>query len=423
MAGLCCDFTPISAAVNFPPCAPWCYDRANMGAYGFTLFNTAIGRCGIAWSERGVVRVQLPEARDAATRARLLSDHADAAEALPPPKIQRVVDNIVALLAGEAAELSDAVLDMHQVPPFHRRVYDVARAIAPGATLSYGEIAKQLGAAGAARAVGQALGRNPFAVVVPCHRVLSAAGKIGGFSANGGIATKLRMLSIEAARMNGHSSSFDGDGTFGFESAVAVAQLRASSDSMARLIEAVGPFGLRLKRTPSVFVALAEAIVYQQLTGKAAATIYARVCALFPRAHEGPTPEQILRVSDQKLRAAGLSGAKLLSLKDLARKSVDGDIPLLSQIHGMDDEAVIECLTRVRGIGRWTVQMMLMSRLGRPDILPVDDYGVRKGYALAFNKRSLPTPKALAKLGVQWQPYRTVASWYFWRALDPVQTK
>ncbi len=389
-----------------------------MAAHGYALFDTAIGRCGIAWSERGITCVQLPQGRDTVARARLSANHPDAEETIPPSAIQRVVDNIIALLAGEAAQLSNAVLDMRHVPPFHRRVYETARVIAPGATMSYGEIARQLGAAGAARAVGQALGRNPFAVVVPCHRVIGADGRVNGFSANGGIATKLRMLSIEAARVQNHQPLFEGDGVFGFDTAAAVATLRDSSKSMAKLIDAVGPFRLRLKRAPSVFAALAEAIVYQQLTGRAAATIYARVCALCPRAHEGPTAERILRISEQKLRDAGLSGAKLLALKDLARKTVDRQVPELSQLHAMQDEEIVERLTRVRGIGRWTVEMMLMSRLGRPDILPVDDYGVRKGYALAFNKRKLPTPGALAKLGMKWKPYRTVASWYFWRALD-----
>ena len=226
--------------------------------------------------------------------------------------MQRALDGIVALLRGEASDLSAVALDMERVPPFHRRVYEAARTIPPGATLSYGEIAARLGAPGSARAVGQALGRNPFAIVVPCHRVLAAGGKVGGFSANGGVTTKLRLLSIEGARANGSAALFDGDGALGFDPSVAVAHLRASDAALARVIDAVGPFRMQLKKTPSIFVALAEAIVYQQLNGKAAATIFARVCALFPRAHEGPTAEQILRASDEKLRGAGLSRAKLL---------------------------------------------------------------------------------------------------------------
>jgi methylated-DNA-[protein]-cysteine S-methyltransferase len=389
-----------------------------MSADGFTLFDTAIGRCGIAWGARGVVGVQLPEAREHETRARVVRRFPAAREAPPPPDVQRALDGIVALLLGEASDLSAVPLDMHSVPPFHRRVYEVARTIPPGATLSYGDIATRLGAQGAARAVGQALGRNPFAIVVPCHRVVAAGGRVGGFSANGGITTKLRLLAIEGARANGAMALFDGDGALGFDPGVAVAHVRASDVALARLIDAVGPFRMRLAKTPSLFVALAEAIVYQQLTAKAAATIFARVRALFPRAHEGPTAEQILRVSDERLRAAGLSRSKLLSLRDLAQRAVAGDIPTLAEVHRMEDAAIIERLTGVRGVGRWTVEMLLIFRLGRPDVLPADDYGIRKGFATAFKKRDLPARKDLERRGARWKPYRTVASWYLWRAAD-----
>jgi methylated-DNA-[protein]-cysteine S-methyltransferase len=389
-----------------------------MTAYHFALFDTKLGRCGIAWGERGVIGVQLPEARESATRARVLERFPDASEVEPPPDVQQALDAIAALLRGESAELSSVALDMQRVPPFHRRVYEVARTIAPGTTLSYGEVAARLGAPGSARAVGQALGRNPFAIVVPCHRVLAAGGKVGGFSANGGIRTKLRLLSIEGARANPRAALFDGDGVLGFDPAVALEQLRASDAVLARLIDAVGPFRMELKQTSSIFGALAEAIVYQQLTGKAAATIFARVCALFPRAHEGLTANQILRVSDDKLRAAGLSRSKLLSLRDLAQKAHSGAIPTLAEVQHMDDETIIERLTEVRGIGRWTAEMVLIFRLGRPDVLPADDYGIRKGFAVAFKKRELPAREDLEKRGERWKPYRTVASWYLWRAVE-----
>jgi O-6-methylguanine DNA methyltransferase len=388
-----------------------------MKAHGFTLFDTSIGRCGIAWSERGIVAVQLPESREPDTRARLLKNHPDATEGAPPPEIQRALDCIVALMAGEEADLSSAVLDMQRVSPFHRRVYEVARTIAPGATISYGEIAKQMGTDGSARAVGQALGRNPFAIVVPCHRVLAASGKLGGFSANGGIATKLRMLSIEAARASGQGALFEGDGVFGFDPDVAVAHLRGADPVLAKLIEEVGPFRMRLRGARSLFVALAEAIVYQQLNGKAAASIFARVCALFPVA-QGLNAELVLRTSDARLRAAGLSTNKLLSIRDLARRTVGGDIPTLAEAHRMDDEELIERLTQVRGIGRWTVEMLLISRLGRADVWPVDDYGIRAGFAALYRKRKFPAPKDLIKPGAKWKPYRSVASWYLWRAAD-----
>jgi len=379
-----------------------------MTADGFVLFDTAIGRCGIAWGGRGVVGVQLPEAPEPETRARMLQRFPGAREAAPPPDVQRAVDGITALLRGEGSDLSAVALDMERVSPFHRRVYEVARTIPPGTTLSYGDIAARLGTRGLARAVGQALG----------HRVLAAGGKAGGFSANGGITTKLRLLSLEGAHANRRAEFVDGDGAFGFDPSVAIEHLRASDPALARLIDAVGPFRMQLKKTSGIFAMLAEAIVYQQLTGKAAATIFARVCALFPRAHEGPTAEKLLRVSDEKLRGAGLSGAKLLALRDLARRAKRGEIPTLTEVHRMEDEAIVERLTQVRGIGRWTVEMLLIFRLGRPDVLPADDYGIRKGFAIAFKKRELPAPRDVERRGARWKPYRTVASWYLWRAVE-----
>jgi methylated-DNA-[protein]-cysteine S-methyltransferase len=172
-----------------------------MKPLGFALFETAIGACGIAWSDAGVVSVQLPERNDEATRSRLAKRCAGAGENRPPAEVQRAIDAIVSLLAGEATDLSLITLDMDGVPEFHRRVYEVARTIQPGSTLTYGEIAARLGDPGAARAVGQALGRNPFVLVVPCHRVLAARGKTGGFSANGGTSTKLTLLAIEGAQL------------------------------------------------------------------------------------------------------------------------------------------------------------------------------------------------------------------------------
>jgi methylated-DNA-[protein]-cysteine S-methyltransferase len=180
-----------------------------MTAQGCALFETAIGRCGIVWGERGLLGVQLPEASEARTLARLRRRFPDTREAPAPPAVARAITGIVALLRGEAVDLAAVALDMAQVPPFERRVYEVARTIPPGATLSYGDIALRLGAPGEARAVGQALGRNPFPIVVPCHRVLAARGKVGGFSANGGIATKLRLLSIEGARTSPEPTLFE----------------------------------------------------------------------------------------------------------------------------------------------------------------------------------------------------------------------
>ena len=169
----------------------------------YAVFETAIGPCGIVWGERGIAAVQLPEASERETRVRLLRGRANAREEQPPVDVQRAIDAIVALLHGEQSDLSAIVLDMRGVPGFHARVFEIARTIPPGETRTYGSIATQLGEPGAARAVGQALGRNPFPIIVPCHRVLAAGGKVGGFSGSGGNATKLRMLAIEGTQFQG----------------------------------------------------------------------------------------------------------------------------------------------------------------------------------------------------------------------------
>jgi len=178
-------------------------------ARGVLLFDTPIGVCGLAWSDRGLTGVQLPEGSEVAGRARLGRDFPDARESAAPPAVERAIEAIVGLLSGEARDLSFIELDMRRVPPFHRRVYEVARTIPAGATLSYGEIAARLGEPGAARDVGAALAQNPFAIVVPCHRVVAADGKLGGFSARGGIRTKRRLLSIEGVQAPGTTPLFE----------------------------------------------------------------------------------------------------------------------------------------------------------------------------------------------------------------------
>jgi methylated-DNA-[protein]-cysteine S-methyltransferase len=180
-----------------------------MTTRNFALFNTSIGTCGIAWSERGIVGVQLPEKDADATRARLQRRFADAVETPPTTDVQRTIDGIVALLAGEPRDLTAAALDLDEVPEFNRRVYAIARGIPPGATLTYGEIATRLGDRLAARDVGTALGQNPCPLIVPCHRVMAAGGKTGGFSANGGVTTKLKLLSIEGAQLSEQPGLFD----------------------------------------------------------------------------------------------------------------------------------------------------------------------------------------------------------------------
>jgi methylated-DNA-[protein]-cysteine S-methyltransferase len=377
----------------------------------YTLFETAIGSVGLAWNGTGISAIQLPEATPAATRARLASRSPDAdVETQPPATVRRGIQRIRAHLDGRPQDLTALRLDAARLSPFTQRVYDALRRVSSGTTVSYGELAKLAGSPGAARAIGRAMATNPFPIVVPCHRVMAAGGKAGGFSAFGGLVTKDRLLAIERSpvRVSKAAPPFDTD--------AAIQHLTAGDPVLGRHIARTGPFALKLKHTKDVFGALAEAIV-QQLSGKAAATIHGRVAALFPKGRI--TPAGVLAASDDALRAAGLSRAKLAGLRDLAERTQAGSVPTLRQLRSMDDNAIVEALTAVRGIGRWTAEMLLIFRLGRPDVLPVADFGIRKGFARVFRSPDeLAAPDAIARRAERWRPYRTMASWYLWRACD-----
>lgn len=216
----------------------------------------------------------------------------------------------------------------------------------------------------------------------------------------------------------GRSARFRAEAGLGFDPRRAARALAEADPALGRHIERVGPIRLRTNALHNPFSALTEAIVYQQLSGKAAETILGRVCALFhPRRF--PRPEDLRDVAPERLRGAGLSRAKVLAVQDLAARALDGTVPSLARLKRMADEEIVERLTSIRGVGPWTVEMMLIFRLGRPDVLPVHDYGVRKGFARVFRTRGLPTPKQVSRRGERWRPYRTAAAWYLWRALDP----
>jgi 3-methyladenine DNA glycosylase/8-oxoguanine DNA glycosylase len=196
----------------------------------------------------------------------------------------------------------------------------------------------------------------------------------------------------------------------------ATEHLKRVDRRMAHLIERVGPCTLKLRHEHSIFYSLLRSIVYQQLAGKAAAAILGRVDALFPGALA--TPEQIAAATEEHLRSAGLSQNKMLALKDLAAKTLDGTVPQGSAIDTMSDEKIIEHISQVRGIGRWTVEMLLIFRLGRTDVLPLDDFGVRKGFQRTYRLPGLPTKQQMLKKGEKWKPWRSIASWYLWRAAE-----
>lgn len=375
----------------------------------FAAFDTKLGTCAVVWSDAGIRRLLLPERDRDETLRRVRALCGDIPEVKPPRAVRAAMGGIARRLGGGQANELDVEIDLDQVSPFARKVYAALRDVAPGQTVTYGELAARVGSKGAARAVGRAMASNPVPVLIPCHRVLAANGKPGGFTAYGGVATKARLLALEGVTLEAPEVPYDVD--------KALAALRRADPELGKLIKRVGPFRIERQGAKSTFAALAKAIVYQQLTGRAAATIFARVVALFPK-QKALRARDVASASEETLRSAGLSRAKAAALLDLAEKTLDGSVPTLRALEAMDDAAIVERLTKVRGIGPWTVEMLLMFQLGRPDVLPLGDYGVRKGFSLVFGHDEVAPPKVLAAHGERWRPHRSIASWYLWRALE-----
>src|SRR5579863_3811137 len=202
-----------------------------------------------------------------------------------------------------------------------------------------------------------------------------------------------------------------------FDLTEAIRHLSERDEQLKSLIADLNPFAIDVADAQSPYEVLLESIVYQSISGKAAATIFARIAALGANGR-CPTPQEILKLRKSVLRKAGLSFAKIAAAKDLAQKTIEGIVPTLADAEKMSDEELVERLISVRGIGAWTVEMFLIFRLGRPDVLPIHDYGVQKGFALTYGKKAIPKPRELAAFGERWRPYRTVASWYMWRAVQ-----
>lgn len=380
----------------------------------FAVFETALGPCAVTWGARGIQRVLLPEASRTHLVGRVRQDYDAITEREPPPAVRRAMDAIARHLAGKPTRFDDVAVDMEGLPPFRLKVYAALREVPAGATISYAELAARAGSPAGARAVGQAMAQNPFPVVVPCHRVLAAGHEPGGFSAYGGVVTKARLLALEGVQIREARAK---GGSLPFDWSAAVRVLKRRDRGIGRVIDGASRRRLELKNARTSFESLAEAIVYQQLSGKAAAAIFSRVRGLFP-GRRGLGPRDVASSNDARLRGAGLSRAKAASLRDLAERTVAGEIPSLERLRQMDDEAIVAALTRVRGVGRWTVEMLLIFQLGRPDVLPLGDLGIKKGFARAFDLAEPATAEQLAERGERWRPYRTVASWYLWRALD-----
>jgi O-6-methylguanine DNA methyltransferase len=390
-----------------------------MAGCSYCLFDTALGTCGIGWQNHGptnalpaVTFLQLPDVTEQLTEERIVKTAVGSCrEDQPPPYIIEVIGKICTHLQGKSQDFRNIHIDLSGVGSFAQEVYAACRNIPAGRTISYGDLAKIIDHSGAARAVGQALGKNPVPLLIPCHRVLTCKRKVGGFSAPGGVETKAKLLAIEGVTIGSLAVIKSG------RDLQRLAKTLKVQDS--RLAECLSrPILFKLRSMQSPYAALVEAVVYQQLSPKAAKTILRRVKDLFP-GMDFPGPEDLVKTPDQLLRGAGLSKAKTMAVKDIAQKTIDGVVPSKKELVQLDDDEIIKRLTSISGVGPWTVQMMLIFHLGRMDVLPADDYAFRKSVAEVFMMDEIPTPKMVRALGEAWRPYRTVAALFLWNRLGP----
>ena len=382
----------------------------------YCIFETPLGPCGIAWRDAGVgtriINFQLPEATAAETALRLAQRSQGLEVTSPPSPVAAIIKRVRRHLGGEPQDFSDVRLDLAPSPPFFRKVYEAARKIPAGQTRSYGQLAAAARQHGAARAVGQAMGKNPIPLFVPCHRVLAAGGRPGGFSAHGKLTTKARLLEAEGASL-GTPAVLRNSGAVGR----AARRLQAIDPTLAPHLAAKLDFAPRSAQSP--YETLLEAVVHQQLSPKAAQTILGRVIAA-AGGKRVPPPKLLLRLPDSKLRAAGLSRSKVASIKDLAAKTLDGQVPNAKEIVELGDGEIVRRLTSIYGIGKWTAEMLLIFHLGRRDVWPVDDYALRRSLAEVYGLAETPSAKAVQPLGDAWRPYRSVVALHLWRRLNNV---
>lgn len=382
-------------------------------ATGCCLLETSLGWLGLVWGGDNLLRLRYPEADPGELLTLLELDHGPLPVEDPPPALVPLVEALEDYLSGGGSTLEHFPLDLSGVTPFRERVYRELRRTRPGETVSYGELAERIGSPGAARAVGSAMSHCPLPLLIPCHRVVGSGAGPQGKSRYQGRDTNAWLLDLELRHPSRSRERPDG---LEYDPELACEALARQDPALGRLLSRVGPCTLEATPGRSPFQSLVRSIVYQQITGKAAATILGRVVALFPG--DFPTPEELLEVSDEELRGAGLSRPKLAAMRDLARKTLDGVVPSREQARQLSDEELVERLVQVRGIGRWTVQMLLIFGLGRPDVFPPDDLGIRKGYAVLTGRRQLPEKATMERRAKRWRPYRSVASWYLWRATE-----
>ena len=382
----------------------------------YCYFKTAWGHCSIHWTDERVVGLTLPTKNKKSMLATIASKYKDATFKEPNGLILSYIEEIQKYFLNKEYDFSKIKISLKNSPIFYKKVYKKLMKVKRGQTISYKTLSELASCINGARAVGQAVKRNPIPLLIPCHRVINSDTTIGAFSGLGGVRTKIKMLELEKVRIIKQKIprlalplNFSE-----IKISEALSYLIKSDIALGRSIKKIGNFALKVNKFQTPFIALLEAIVYQQLTGKAASTIFQRLLKIFGR-NGVIRPFDIIRAEDSEIKAAGLSTNKTIAIKDLAEKALSGEIPTMSKLTKMQNEEIIYRLSQIKGIGRWTVEMFLIFRLGRADILAKDDYGLQKGLAIAYNLTQIPKPGNLEKIGLKWKPYRSIASWYLWQ--------
>lgn len=375
---------------------------------GSTLFSTGIGLCGIAWSNDEILATQLPERTPAATARRLhrLSGSDPAVRIEVPAVAREAIDRIRAVIAGRRDDLRTIPISSEAVDPFAVQVRELTRNIPVGQVSTYGDLARRAGRPHGARAVGAVMGSNTLPLIVPCHRVVAASGRVGGFSAAAGPELKLRLLHTERLAADPATSTFD--------TAVAERGLREADPELAAVIDAVGRADLRPRTATTVFGDLVEAVVHEQVSPEVGATLHARLCATMPDPLEGPTPPGVLQRSDGQLAELGLSGPNVTALRSLTEAAYNGRLPGDAAIGGLGDDEAVSVLMGISGISRPTAQRLLICRLHRPDVLCEGDRTLR-AVMHRTHRSSLAEPGVTIRtIAERWRPHRSLACWYLW---------
>lgn len=372
-------------------------------APGRHVARTPLGFIGLAWTRKGVDRVVLPHRSEDDARADLDASVPDRPWARPvPPPVKDLVRRLRVHLEGRPDPLTDVPVDLSAFTDFGRRTARAVRRLKPGRTITYGELARRAGSPAAARAAGRIMATNPVPLLVPCHRVLGADGSLTGFGGPGGTRQKEHILQLEGVVRDPVLAD-------GFE------HLAAADRRMGALVRRFGPYTPGFGGRASWDI-LVTSIVHQQLSVKAAGTIANRVRALTPGPMH-PTPDEMIRIDDDTLRGCGLSRAKVSFIRDLGDHVRSGRLDL-DALARLDDGEVLEKLTAVKGIGVWTAQMSLIFHLGRLDVWPVGDLGLRKAVQMFHGLDETPTEGEMDEWGDRWTPYRSMAAWYLWALID-----